>query len=107
AGSFTGAKVVYDAPGVLRIPQSMLPVGFNAKHCSITREGRTLNALALSGDDLIVYGQGFQDDYTDKDALFLRNTNAATVSGQALRAQGLFTSAQSVNTESPAAVTSE
>ncbi|HLX60329.1 MAG TPA: autotransporter-associated beta strand repeat-containing protein [Planctomycetota bacterium] len=104
-GSFAGVKVVYDTPGVLLIPSSALPAGFDAGHVSIQREGRALNALALSPSGLIVYGQGYADDYTNKDALFLRRTNAATSAGQIAHAQGLFASAQSVNTTSPAMAT--
>ncbi|HLX60677.1 MAG TPA: C25 family cysteine peptidase [Planctomycetota bacterium] len=104
--SYTGAKVVYNAPGVLLIPQAMLPAGFNAKHLSIVREGVSMTALAVTSDGLVVFAPGYQDDYTDKDAIFLRNTSGATAAGQIPHANGLFAGTQAVNTQTPAAVTS-
>ncbi|HLX62492.1 MAG TPA: C25 family cysteine peptidase [Planctomycetota bacterium] len=104
-GSFTAAKVVYNAPGVMLIPQSMLPAGFNVNRLSITREGRALTALALTSNGLLVFAPGYQDDYTDKDALFLRATNGATPAGQVLHASGLFGGLQAANTTAPASAT--
>ena len=105
AGSYTGAKIVYSTPGVLKIPTSMLPAGFNPNHVSIAREGRAQTALALASDGLVLFGQGYQDDYTDKDAIFLRNSSAATPAGQLLHAQGLFSGIKTVNVDSPASAT--
>jgi hypothetical protein len=104
AGTFTGAKVVYSKAGLLLIPQRMLPAGFNANRVSITREGRAVTALAVTADGVLVFGQGYQDDYTDKDALFLRRSGTATVAGQVTHAQGLFAGTQTVNVDSPASV---
>lgn len=61
--------------------------------------------MAVTADGLLVYGQGYQDDYTDKDALFLRRSGSSTAAGQSTSAQGLFASAQPANTDSPASVT--
>jgi hypothetical protein len=107
AGSYSGAKVVYHAPGVMLIPQSMLPAGYNAEHLSITREGRALTALATTGNGLVVFAQGYQDDYTNKDVLFLRRISGTTTAGKATHALGLFASTMPVNAQSPASVTSE
>jgi len=107
ASSFMAAKVVYSAPGVMLIPQAMLPVGFSAGHVSILREGRALSALALTGDGLVVYAPGYQDDYTDKDALFLRATNAPTAAGVLAHAQGLFDGTRQAVTQSPATAVAE
>jgi len=52
----------------------------------------------------VVFVPGFQNEYTDKDALFLRKVAGATQAGQALQAQGLFSGTQPVNVQSPASV---
>ncbi|HLX63332.1 MAG TPA: C25 family cysteine peptidase [Planctomycetota bacterium] len=104
-GSFTGVKVVYDAPGVLLIPRASLPAGFDANHVAIQREGAAINALALTSNGIVIYAPGYQDDYTDKDALFLRSTSVPTSAGKIARAQGLFANTPAVNTNSPATVT--
>ncbi len=106
SSNFTAAKVVYSQAGVMLIPQSMLPPGFDIGHASIQREGCSVPVLAQTPAGLLVYAQGYQDDYTNKDALFLRTTSAPTAAGVAARASGLFSSNQPVNTESPASVTS-
>ncbi len=105
ASTYTAAKVRYNQAGVLSIPQTALPAGFNIRHLAVQREGRALVPLALTADALIVYGEGYADDYTNKDALFLRNTDAPTAAGQIAHAQGLFDGTQQVNVESPASVT--
>ncbi len=105
ASSFTGAKVLYNTPGVMLIPQSMLPDGFDAGHVSIQREGRALTALARTSAGLIMYGQGYQDDYTDKDAMFLRHSTSATSVGSVAQASGLFAGGQSAGTDTPSSVT--
>ncbi len=87
---FAAAKIVYSAPGVLSIPQTSLPAGFDIRHCTLQREGLTLIPLALTADALIVYAPGYQDDYTDKDAIFLRSANSPTAAGTAVQATGLF-----------------
>jgi hypothetical protein len=92
---------------VLLIPQSMLPAGFDIRHASLQREGRALTPLALTQDGLVVFAQGYQDDYTDKDAIFLRKILGATAAGQAVRVSGLFGGTQAVNVDSPATVTAE
>lgn len=103
--TFTAAKVLYDKSGVLLIPQASLPAGMNINHLAVQREGRTIPALAVTPDGLLVYGQGYQDDYTANDALFLRSTSGLTAAGQAAHAQGLFASEQIANIDSPASVT--
>ncbi len=102
--SYVAAKVEYDTAGVLRIPQSSLPAGFDIHHTTIMREGRALTALAVTQDALIVFGQGYEDDYTKKDVLLLRSTSGPTVSGAITQAQGLFGNDVAVNTDSPASV---
>lgn len=103
--SFTAAKVTYSAPGVLKIPPDMLPPGFDLGHVSIQREGRTLNVLALSPDGLIVFAQGYRDDYTHNDALFLRRSSSPTAVASVAATSDLFASTQPVNVTSPASVT--
>ncbi len=105
SSTFNAAKVVYDKAGVLLIPQASLPAGININHLAVQREGRAIPALAVTSDGLLVFGQGYQDDYTAKDALFLRSTSGPTAAGQATHAQGLFASAQVANINSPAKVT--
>ncbi len=102
-GSYSAAKVIYDAPGVLRVPQSMLPPGFDVRRMAIQREGRGVTALAVTADgSLLLYGPGYRDDYTDKDAFFLRATSAPTPAGTATAATHLFDAGVSVNANSPA-----
>ncbi len=106
SGTFSGAKVLYSTPGVLMIPRASVPAGFDLDHVSVQREGVTVTPLALTQDGLVVFGQGYQDDYTDKDALFLRSINGKTAAGQVAQSQDLFSPGQAVNTETPASVTS-
>ncbi len=109
SSTFTGVKVMYGAPG--RVEDSAEPsiAGgiLDLNHVLITREGITLVPLALTNDGLVVFGQGYQDTYTDKDALFLRRTSGATAAGQVSYAQGLFDATVAVNTNTPASVTAE
>ncbi len=107
ARSYSAAKVVYSAPGVLKIPQAMLPAGFDIRHSVVQREGLTLVPLALTADALVVFGAGYQDDYTDKDALFVRSINTQTAAGIESHAQGLFDGTVSVNESTPASVTAD
>src|SRR5579862_2763154 len=100
--SYTAAKITYDAAGVLRVPQAALPAGFDIRRLAIQREGRAMTALALTPDSLILYAPGYTDDYTDKDALFLRATAASTSAGTLTHASGLFTSNEPVNVNTPA-----
>lgn len=103
--AFTGAKVTYKQVGVLLIPQTSLPGGLDLNHLAVQREGRSVPVLAVTPSGLLVFGQGYEDDYTNTDALFLRRTSGSTVAGQASRAQGLFTSAQTANVDAQASVT--
>jgi len=105
ASSYTAAKVLYDRSGVIRIPQSSLPAGFDVRNVSVQRGGRAVTPLAVRADALILYGAGYEDDYTNKDVFFLRKTSAPTLSGGTLHAQGLFSSTQPVNVTTPATVT--
>lgn len=103
----TAAKITYNEAGLLRIPQAMLPTGFDINHVSIEREGRPLQALAVLPDALLVYGAGYQDDYTDRDALFLRRIAGTTRHGEFSVATGLFSGAQPVSVTTSATVTNE
>src|SRR5205085_11846158 len=85
SSSFTAAKVVYETPGVLWIPNSMLPAGFDARRVAILREGRVLTALAVTADGVLVYVPGYSDNYTDKDTLLLRGPGAPTAAGTVTR----------------------
>ncbi|HLX61951.1 MAG TPA: autotransporter-associated beta strand repeat-containing protein, partial [Planctomycetota bacterium] len=105
--SYTAAKVTYSTPGVLLITQSMLPTGFDMNRVAIQREGRALTALAKTSAGLIVFGEGYSDDYTDKDALFLRSINGATAAGAATQVSGLFASTLPVNTQAPMTASAE
>ncbi len=107
ATSYVAAKVLYSNPGVLLIPQSTLPAGFDINHVSLQREGRSLTPLALTPAGLLVYAQGYQDDYTDKDAIFLRRIAGATQAGMPATAAGLFSSSMTPNVTSPATVTTD
>ncbi len=100
-------KVLYSAPGVLLIPQASLPAGFDINHVAVQREGRTLVPLAVTADALVVFGQGYEDDYTGNDALFLRRIGGQTAAGTVTYAQGLFNAGQAVNTDTPASVTQQ
>src|SRR5262249_43640099 len=55
ATSSTVAKVLYKNPGVMLIPASSLPAGFDPAHVTLQREGRTLAALAVIPAGVIVY----------------------------------------------------
>ncbi|HLX62975.1 MAG TPA: C25 family cysteine peptidase [Planctomycetota bacterium] len=100
SSSYEAAKMLYAAPGVYFIPQTMLPVDYDVRHLAIQREGRVVAALAVLPGGMLVYGPGYNDDYTNKDALFLRKTGAETLAGNAANASGLFggTLAASVTT---------
>ncbi len=105
--SYSALKVVYDAPGVLMIPLSSIPAGFNISRLAVQREGISIPVLAVTPDGMVVFGQGYEDDYTNKDALFLRTTSGPTAAGQVTHASGLFTTTQAVNSDTPASVTAE
>ncbi|MEI6235905.1 MAG: C25 family cysteine peptidase [Planctomycetota bacterium] len=107
ASNFSGVKVVYKNAGVLSIPTTMVPPGFNVGHVAIQREGRSLTALARTPSSLIVYAQGYQDDYTDKDALFLRTISGATPAGNVSMVSGLFGNGQVANTETQTSAMAE
>jgi len=104
---YTAAKVVYTGSGVLRVPQSALPVGFDIRRVSIQREGRAVTALAVTTDALILYAPGYNDDYTDKDAFFLTASSAPTLAGSQTTATGLFGGASSVLNTVSATATAE
>ncbi len=103
--STTAAKVLYENSGVLLIPASSLPIGFDAKHVAIQREGRTVTALCVTPEGVLLAAPGYEDDYTNKDAYFLRQTPAATAAGTVTAAHGLFDASVAVNTTTPASVT--
>ncbi len=107
SSSYNAAKVIYDTPGVMLIKQSDLPAGFELGHLSMQREGRTLAALARVSSGLLVYGPGYEDDYTNKDALFLRATNTPTAAGSAGIASHLFESPLPVNVQTQAVAAQE
>jgi autotransporter-associated beta strand protein len=96
SGSRTAAKAEYVNPGVLLVPRNQLPIGMNASKLSITREGRPVTALALTSAGVLLYGPGYEDQYTNKDAFFLSPTGGATAAGTVLNAQGLFNGANAV-----------
>ena len=101
SSSSTAVKVQYVLPGVLAIPQASLPAGFDVHHVTIQRAGVALPVLALENNTLYVYAPGYADDYTNTDALFVRSTSAATAAGSVALANGLFTNAQQVNSNTP------
>ncbi len=105
--NYMAAKVSYSAPGVLLVHQADLPNGFDISHVVIQREGITQTALAITPDGLLIYGPGYQDDYTGSDAFFLRVSNAPTSAGIPAQVPGLFTGTQAVNTDTPASATVE
>ncbi|MEI6233066.1 MAG: C25 family cysteine peptidase [Planctomycetota bacterium] len=100
SSNFTAAKVTYKDAGVMLIPQASMPAGFDLNQVSIQREGRNMNALAKVQGGLMVYAPGYKDNYTDKDALFLRKTTHPTSTGTPSTATGLFSSAMPVNVTS-------
>lgn len=107
SASFSATKITYDKSGVLLIPQSALGAGFDINHLSIQREGRQISALAVLPNGLLVYAPGYQDEYTDKDALFLRRIAGATPAGQFRNATNLFDSTQPVTATTPATASAE
>ncbi|MEI6231938.1 MAG: C25 family cysteine peptidase [Planctomycetota bacterium] len=96
--SATGAKVVYKGSGVIKIPQSSMPLGLSVGALKIQREDRVLPALATTGDALILFGAGYTDEYTDKDAIFLARSGAKKPIPTPAPAQGLFDTSISVST---------
>jgi len=107
ASSYSTAKVVYKNSGVMLIPQASMPAGFDLNQVALQREGRSIKALANVADGLLVYAPGYSDNYTDKDALFLRKTAATTVSGLAASASGLFSSSLPLTMSSAVNVTND
>lgn len=107
SSGYSTNKVVYDKPGVLFIPQSMLTAGYNINHLSIQRESRAVSALAVLPDGVLLYAPGYSDAYTDRDAFFLRRISGSTSTGKFTSAAGLFQSPLPVNVTSPATVTTE
>ncbi len=107
AAAFGTAKVLYDKAGVLFVPRSAMPGGFDLDHAAVQREGRSVTALAVTSKGMLLYGPGYQDDYTDKDAFFIRASAGATVAGRVTAASGLFAENVAVNASSAASVTSE
>lgn len=95
---FTGAKIVYKGSGVIKVPESSLPPGFKIGAVKIQREGRALSALANTGDALILYGAGYADEYTDKDAIFLTRSGSQALPGSPPPANGLFDASVSAAT---------
>lgn len=100
--AFEAAKVSYRAPGVMLIPKAALPAGYDGDHLALQREGRGISALAVNQSGILVYVQGYQDDYTDKDALFLRRSRGATSVMPVAPQSDLFASSQMANVVSPA-----
>ena len=96
--SSVGAKVVYKGSGVLTVPQSSLPPGLSVGALKIQREDSVLSALANTGDVLILFGAGYTDEYTDKDAIFLARSGAQKPVSTPTPAQGLFDASISVAT---------
>ncbi|MCY3024154.1 MAG: C25 family cysteine peptidase [Planctomycetota bacterium] len=83
------AKVVYSGEGVLRVPQSSLPPGFDARSITVQRGGRCVTALSADAGGLVLYAPGYADCYTDKDAFFLTPGSACHCE-LARSATGLF-----------------
>lgn len=90
AASHAALKVTYREPGVMLIPRASFPVGFDPEHVVVQREGRTIAPLAVTPEGLLVYGPGYRDEYTDRDALFLRRSASATNVSQPSAVSGLF-----------------
>ncbi len=107
ASAFNAAKLVYEKSGVLFVPQAALPAGYDAQHVAVQREGRGVTALAATPGGLLLYGRGYQDDYTNKDAFFLRRTAAATSAGSVAPAKGLFSSSMPLYVSTRNVVTAE
>ena len=105
--NYTKAKVTYKGAGLMLIPQSSMPAGFDLGSVALQREGRNLNALAKVSGGLLVYAPGYKDNYTDKDAIFIRKTTGATNAGTPTSATGLFFSEMPVNVTSSNSVTNE
>jgi autotransporter-associated beta strand protein len=83
-------KVVHQGSGVLVVPQAAMPAGYDVHSVAVTREGQPVTALAVTGDGLVLYAPGYEDEYTNKDAFFLMASPAPTAAGAVTGAQGLF-----------------
>jgi autotransporter-associated beta strand protein len=94
-------KVTCSGNGVLFIPQNALPAGVSATALSAEREGRSVDILASSAAGLLLYAPGYDDEYTDKDAFFLRRS-LPPVARDVRKAQGLFTGTATPVTEAAA-----
>ena len=101
------AKVLYGGSGVMLVPQSALPPGFQAGKLRIQREGISATALALTPSGLLLYAPGYADDYTNKDAFFLSQSSAPTPAGARSAASGLFGPAVAAQSTVSAVVDSE
>ena len=84
------AKVVYQQPGVLKVPPEALPAGFDLNRLRVTREGMAVPALAANASGLCLYAPGYSDDYTDKDAFFLSRASQPAAVVQPVTPHGLF-----------------
>ena len=85
------AKVVYGGSGVLFIPQSDLPAGYDARFLSIQRGGQPVTALDANERGLTLYAPGYTDRYTNKDVFFLSRTALPTQVSRMESPQDLFT----------------
>lgn len=103
AAGFDAAKLVTSGRGVLLIRQADLPGGYTLAGSQLWYEGRPCKALAYDADRdaWAVYAPGYTDDYTDRDAYFLR-AGKRTAAGKAPAAKNLFRDGLTAFTTAPA-----
>ncbi|MCK6471413.1 MAG: C25 family cysteine peptidase [Planctomycetes bacterium] len=87
---FKALKAVYGEAGVLRIPGGEFAAGFEPSKVDVLRSGRPLPVLGLNGGDVIVFGPGYRDRYTTRDALFLAKNAKPLLAEAPGVASGLF-----------------
>lgn len=72
AWAYEAVKVVTNRRGLVTIPRSALPLGYDPRWMSVVRGGHELAALDETAAGLSFFAPGYSDDYTDNDAFFLR-----------------------------------
>ncbi len=102
SSAYSAVKVEYSKPGVLLISRSELPAGCDLDHVSIEREERTISALAVNMEGLVLFGEGYHDEYTNRDSLFLRSRKAPTTVVSPGVVHGLFDQVNALAVTAPA-----
>ncbi|MBI3827967.1 MAG: autotransporter-associated beta strand repeat-containing protein [Planctomycetes bacterium] len=72
AWAYEAVKAVTQERGLVTLPRSALPLGYDPRWLAVTRGGHELALLEATASALSFFAPGYTDEYTDKDAFFLR-----------------------------------